>query len=233
VAALGVASQSNADPLLNGFEDPSEFAPTFGWHATPWESPPMAVSQDTGPGSTGGSTYNMRINANGRTNFAWAATGEYNVYPGGPPDAIQSNAVAQFNYWGDGRELQAWFEFDVTWIAAENPGGAWESVQMAINSANGWTQSPDNLATRQWGTNGFDIPVETYHVVTTPIGTWSGLGSNKLPNGDGQWFQIIMSLNANGDPNATVHIDNLVLVPEPACLGLLLLGATGMLRRRR
>jgi len=246
------AAKSFADTtwLLNDFETANQFAPTWGWHATTWQS--QAVSQSPN-GATGGN-YSMAIDANGNTGFQWGASVEYNVYPGGPPDAIQQNAMTAFNWAGDGREAHSHFEFDVVWLGPpeNDPGhptptpddpnsftGGWEGVTMAMNSNNGWVQTqPGNLAERHWGTNGFDQPVETIHVVTGNIGTtsWSGAGTNKLPNGDAQWIQLYISLNPTSLP-AVMHIDNLVLVtpdyiPEPASLGLVGLAGLTLLRRR-
>jgi len=204
------------------------------WNLTSWENGlegwagagGMTVSWDTA-GSTHG-IYNMKISAP-QAGFQWGANTEYNV---SNLDPHNQEIVQAFNHAGSGNESQSWFEFDVTWLGAENAPD-WAGVQMAINSNNGWTQSPDNLAQRTFP---YDLATDKIHVVTPMIGTWSGRGTNKLPNGDGQWFQIHMAFNPTGASPDAVHIDNLTLhtppIPEPSAVALASLGALGLLRRR-
>jgi MYXO-CTERM domain-containing protein len=229
VVALAAAA------LLMSAAPPSSVRAATTWNLNSWEtgtegwngSGGMTVSQ-TSVGATAGA-YSMNVAAPG-AGFQWGANTEYNV---ANLDPNIQNAVQGFNFAGNGRETQSWFEFDVTWIGAENAPD-WAGVQMAINSANGWTQSPDNLAMRTFP---YDLATDTIHVVTPAIGSWSGIGTNKLPNGDGQWFQIHLGINPTGAGPDNVHIDGLKLVtpdvPEPTGLALAGVGLIGALRRSR
>jgi hypothetical protein len=221
-----IAAQARAATMtwqLNNWETGTE-----GWNGAGGDT----VSQ-TPEGATSGLS-SMKISAP-TGGFQWGANTEYNIANLDPANQVK---VQAFNHAGSGNESNSWFEYDVTWLASENDPANWAGLMMSVNSANGWSQSPDNLVQRVWGTNGYDVPVQTFHVVTPAIGTWSGLGTNKLPNGNGEWFQIHFGFNPTGTTPSAVHIDNLQLVtppvPEPSALALAALGASaGLLRRRR
>jgi MYXO-CTERM domain-containing protein len=183
--------------------------------------------------STDGATHGTNsMNINNSVGAYWSATVEYQSNSADP--RYRPDVIAAFNWAGDGREAQSWFEFDVTWLNTDNPND-WRGMRFSINSANGWVESPDNLAQRTFNGGVYDLS-ETFHVVTPKINTFAPLG-DELPNGDGQWYQIHFA--ANGSPQ-NMKIDNFRLItpdaapiPEPTGLAVLAMGAAAVLRRRR
>ena len=109
--------------------------------------------------------------------------------------------------------------FDLT-IGPNGLGGAtWFNMDMAFNDAAGWRQTPAPA---------FDLPRDPgTHEVHVPI------PASLQPVNPTNWFQIFLGFNGPAGAERTFYIDNIRVVPEPATIAALGLGAAALLRRRR
>jgi hypothetical protein len=127
--------------------------------------------------------------------------------------------------------------FDLTMIASEWTASNWTKVadKIAINSdgASGWVES--TLATA--------IDRNTLAATGSDWGPWAGDAfksySLDIPSYDttgATWLQIVISLQQNPFDAGTIgnfYFDNVQLIPEPATLSMLGLGALAFLRKRK
>ena len=142
--------------------------------------------------------------------FAWVAGG------GAPVEQVAMQELAS--------DPAATISFDVSVDGGSFPAGAetWYQLIIVGNSdgATGWTQTQ---LTDSWHdvddatliTQHFDMPF-------TDLG-WDSAST---------WFQLYMGTNSDGAVPVNYYIDNVVLIPEPATMVLLGLGAL-VLRRKK
>jgi PEP-CTERM motif len=136
-----------------------------------------------------------------------------------------------FNAFGAAVAAGGNLEFDVTYDTSSIPQSDVSFLNMSIAMNDGSWSQVDSLASTNGSTN------ETIHVVLSLAGD---LGAQTQGEG-ATFYQINIAFNGDWvdalDPrnteDATVYLDNIVITPEPASLGLLGLGGLALLARRR
>jgi len=181
--------------------------------------------------------YTFDTDVEGFQNVAWQASGnvkqthtaggwqmlltkEFSWTPGGgePVQQLAMQALANdpdarisFDLWLDGNSFPAgvatWYQFN---LVGNSDGTA------------GWTQL-DKVAEGYHSED--DQTVLTWHIDLP----FSALGWQP---GDG-WFQLWTGANSEDSVPVNFYIDNVRLVPEPATLSLLGLGAAALLRKKK
>lgn len=131
------------------------------------------------------------------------------------------------------------FQFDVIVPPTANAdSGYWQIYELILNSDAGWqditagiTNTDGNGANIYWwgadsGPGSGDRRLVTFTVdYSTVAAAWGGV----VPG----YLELVFSLNNDG-VHSTAYIDNFrIVVPEPASIGLVSIGALGLLRRRR
>jgi len=215
-AVLAAPTAAGAQ-LLFSFEDGLQ-----GWGPTNFFSgPDEPIVQAATTGATDGST-SLEIIHLARNAFSWNGGVTMGSDPG---DALAAqfsaiqNAAANPSAWS--------ITFDVTMDPALVGNDAtFYNITFALNSSAGFAQVDNVFEVGEAELAGTDLVQETVEI---PLTSFSA-----LPGPDNTFTQFFIAQNQNGArDNASIFIDNIRLVPEPASLALLGLGALAIGLRRR
>jgi hypothetical protein len=126
-------------------------------------------------------------------------------------------------------------EFDWEGVPNGGSGGFLQLYNIILNSqGGGFTnvagQSMGTPETNQFYFTGYTGAL--HHVSIDYTNYKNTVLASANPDGGG-WLQFAIQPNAGGGAPADIYFDNFQLTPEPASLGVMAVGAVGMLRRRR
>ena len=118
--------------------------------------------------------------------------------------------------------FQADTEYTMTVVARKGGPGTAGAILSIIDVDNGWNHLIDTTIDFQLETYGEGAPWEVLTATFNTADDPSVVGHS-----------IGVGLNIHHDTNDWIHVDSVTLVPEPASLGILGLGALLSLRKRR
>ena len=137
------------------------------------------------------------------------------------PWDTQGNQQRRMGVWWNNNELTYWHDPNTTKVAdVPLPGseGLWVHVKLEFNDAGG---------------DGTQESVDVLYK-TADQAAWT-LGLDDAPT-PGNWDNVVgfVTIEAQGNNNdGLMHFDNVILVPEPATLSVIGLGALALMRRRK